>query len=362
MKAPKISIQIGADTGKLKRDMKNADSIVSKFTKAAVYGLGAATAAAGAFAFKLGKDGVEAAIEDAASQRTLAKTLQNTTKATDAQIASVEEYITATSLAFGITDDKLRPALARLVRSTKNASEAQKLLNLALDVSSATGKNIETVTAALGKAYDGNAASLGRLGLGLDASILKSKNFDVIFKALRKSFDGFAAQEADTTEGKLRRLQIAFDETTESVGYALLPELEKLSTWATSPEGAAQIAQSVNTITTSVQTLAGVLSEVGGLFQRLQDFGDMITPDMEQIKANLTEPVMYDPRHPGYGSLRPKVNSPSASSGYNTTSGPPVQITVNGAIDPVSTARQIQKLLNQATRLNVSPRIGERGN
>ena len=41
---------------------------------------------------------------------------------------------------------------------------------------------------ALGKAYDGNAASLGRLGLGVDANILKSKDFNLIFQELTKTF------------------------------------------------------------------------------------------------------------------------------------------------------------------------------
>jgi hypothetical protein len=70
-------------------------------------------------------------LEDEKAQRILALTLENTTKATAAQIAEVEKYITKTSLAVGVTDDQLRPAFSRLVRSTKDVEEAQKLLSLA---------------------------------------------------------------------------------------------------------------------------------------------------------------------------------------------------------------------------------------
>lgn len=86
------------------------------------------------------------------------------------------------------------------------------MLNLALDISSATGKPLEAVANALGKAYDGNLNALGRLGLGIDASILKSKDFDLVFGTLTKTFGGFAANEAQSTEKSFERIKIAVDE------------------------------------------------------------------------------------------------------------------------------------------------------
>jgi len=89
------------------------------------------------------------AASDAASQRVLALTLKNTANATDEQIAATEEYINKTSLALGIADDKLRPAFARLTRSTNDVAESQKLMNLALDISASTGKPVEDIANAL---------------------------------------------------------------------------------------------------------------------------------------------------------------------------------------------------------------------
>jgi hypothetical protein len=191
----------------------------------------AAAAAAGAYAVKIGVDGVKAALEDEKAQRILALTLENTTAATKAQIAAVEDYITETALATGVTDDQLRPALSRLVRSTKDTEEAQKLLSLALDISSATGKPLEAIANSLGKAYDGNTNALGKLGLGIDQSILKTKDFNKVYESLRTSFAGFSAQEANTFQGRLQRLNVAFDEAKETIGFALLPILEKLITF-----------------------------------------------------------------------------------------------------------------------------------
>jgi hypothetical protein len=85
------------------------------------------------------------------------------------------------------------------------------------------------VANALGKAYDGNAASLGRLGLGLDANLLKSKDTDAIFQQLTQTFGNFAENEAETTAKKFERVKIAIDEAQESIGAALLPLVEQLA-------------------------------------------------------------------------------------------------------------------------------------
>jgi hypothetical protein len=132
------------------------------------------------------------------------------------------------SLATGVADDELRPALGRLVRSTGDITQAQELLTTALDISTATGKPLETVANALGKAYDGNTASLGKLGIGLSAAELRTMNFTQVQSKLSDLFGGAAARNADTYAGRIARMQVAFDEAKETIGFALLPILEKM--------------------------------------------------------------------------------------------------------------------------------------
>jgi hypothetical protein len=115
-----------------------------------------------------------------------------------------------------------------LVRSTSDTEKAQQLLATALDISAATGKPLESVANALGKAYDGNTASLGKLGIGLSAAELKTMNFTQVQGKLSDLFGGAAARNADTYAGRIARMQIAFDEAKETIGFALLPILEKL--------------------------------------------------------------------------------------------------------------------------------------
>ena len=227
-----LKLSLLADVAEFTKGIKTAgkdtESIGDQFTafgKKAALAFAAAGAAIGAFA----ADSIKNAAADEKAQRLLALTIENTTNATAAQIAGVEKYISTTSIAIGVTDDELRPAFARLTRSTKDVEDAQKLLNLALDISSATGKPLEAVANALGKAYDGNLASLGRLGLGIDQSILKSKDFDLVFNTLTDTFGGFADNEAQSAEKAFARIKIATDEVQEQIGAALLPVIQELT-------------------------------------------------------------------------------------------------------------------------------------
>jgi hypothetical protein len=230
-----LKLSILADVDNLKKNLDTGSKEVEgfggkleKFGKVAAAAFAAAAAAAAAYAGKLAIEGVKAAIEDEAAQKRLALALQNVTAATDAQIASVEEQILQTSLATGIADDKLRPALQRLAVATGSVEKSQELLTLALDVSAATGKDVESVANALGKAYEGNTASLARLGIGLSSTEIKTLGLEGTVKQLSDTFGGAAATQANTFEGQIKRLQVAFDEAKESVGAALLPTLQNL--------------------------------------------------------------------------------------------------------------------------------------
>lgn len=232
---PKIKITFDADFDQLKQGVKGAQNEVEGFgskmggfAKKAGAAFAVAGAAAAAYAATLLVDGVKSAIEDEAAQAKLATTLQNVTGATDAQIKATENYITQTALANGITDEVLRPSLDRLVRSTKDVEEAQKLQTLALDIAAGTGKDLSAVSEALAKAHDGNLGALKKLGVGIDENIIKSKNFDAATAALAKTFEGQATKQAETFQGKIARLNVAFDEAKETVGSYVLDAITPL--------------------------------------------------------------------------------------------------------------------------------------
>jgi hypothetical protein len=169
----------------------------------------------------------KAAIEDEKSTKLLEAQLRATLGPNQALADSIGNFVDQTQLASGVADDELRPALAGLVRFTGDATKAQDLLTLSLDASIATGKDLSSVSTAIGKAYDGNFTALKKLGIPLDESIIKSKDFAEAQKALTAQFGGAAAANALTFSGRLAILKIRFDELVESVGYRVLPVLDK---------------------------------------------------------------------------------------------------------------------------------------
>jgi len=230
-----LKLEILAETKQFVDGMNKSEKQVQTFgdklgdfSKKAGLAFAAAAAAAGAYATKLAVDGVKAAIEDEAAQLRLASALKAATGATDAQIKATEDYISATSLAVGVSDDELRPALQRLSIATGDVKKSQDLLNLAIDISKGTGKDLASVTEALSKAYGGQDTQLARLGIGITAAQAKQLDFRGEVEQLSNLYGGAASRNAETFQGRIDRLKVGFQEAKEAVGVALLPIIEKL--------------------------------------------------------------------------------------------------------------------------------------
>lgn len=169
----------------------------------------------------------KAAIEDAKSQALLATQLRNTVGANDALIASVESSINQMTLSAGVADDVLRPAFAQLVRATGDVAEANTMLQLALDVSAGTGRDLQAVSIALSRAYQGNTASLSRLGIkvedGADA-----------FAMLQEQFAG--AAETAAQADPFQRISVIVGELSEQLGVVLIPYINQFADYLASSD------------------------------------------------------------------------------------------------------------------------------
>jgi hypothetical protein len=424
-----LTLKLLADVDNFTKNLDKADKDVatfgdkvSDFGKKAGLAFAAAGAAAVAYAGKLAIDGVKSAIADAAAQEKLALTLKNVTGATEDQIAATEDYITQTSLAFGVTDDDLRPSLERLARATGDVEKAQKLQTVAIDVAAGSGKSLEAVTNAMAKAAEGNTAALGKLGIGLTSAQLKTMSMDQITAKLADTFENQASAKADTFQGKLTRLQIAFDEGKETVGAYILdaitpmvdiivkkvipaiadftsnlgdklrPVMEFLSPIING------LRSAFNSVKNSLNDNSEELKPLISLFKNIAEFSrDVLAPILgktlgkafeivgaavsglidgvakvvsffddlynkikrvielsKQIGSSLNpfssasfETGASSPAAPMAAPTPPMPNEPIAA--YRYVSGGNTNITVNGAIDSESTARQIVSILNDSS-------------
>ena len=393
-----LKLALLADTKDFISGLDKADKETRSFTnklddalKVGAAAFLAVGAAAATMAIKIGVDAVKAAIEDEKAQISLAQTLRNTTKATDQQIAAVEDYIDKTARATGVTDDQLRPSLDRLVRSTGDVTKAQKLQQLALDIAAGTGKDLATVTEGLGKAYDGNLGALKRLGVPLDASIVKAKDFDAVVKALSETFAGQADAAADTFAGRMARINIAVDEAKEQIGFALLPVLERFATVITDTilpvveslvdgltgAGTDSLKRAFYDVGTGTVTFETDLNSAQGsayllgeelrkVAERVNEFLDDLTGASEdeglkafldkilEIIAAIEKAINLYNSLPDVGKLlvNPASQLATLTPAVKQATGSVTNIynNIKGAIDPQATARAIVKVQTTATK------------
>lgn len=407
-----LKLSILADVDDLKKKLNDANGDVEKsasglekFGKAATVAFAAAVAAAGAYATKIAVDGVKAAIEDQQAQLRLASALESATGATQAQIKATEDFILKAQLATGVSDNELRAAFQRLSVSTGSITKSQQLLNLALDVSKGTGKDLNDVVEALSKAYEGQDTRLARLGIGLSAADLKQMDFTQTTQRLTELYGGAASRNAETFQGRIDRLGQSFNEAKETIGYALLPIIERvvdfivnsvlpnLSKFASffDPIKEAIIRNKdsfeilinflkdtvipilVDRLANALEIIAKVAGFVLDVIAKVIDGINTAVNVARSAINNLISAYNAIPLLPNIATAGSSVASTSArvaaassavSQGYNAygTGGAFAElapkassttIIVNGAIDPEGTARSVSKVIN-----NSSNRVG----
>jgi hypothetical protein len=221
----KVPIIVSYNNKGTKQAVKGIGGLEKSFKKmglASKLSFAAATTAVTAFT----KKAVTAALEESKAVAVLNKSLDNLGLAFAS--TGINAYIDSLQRATGVSEDLLRPAFGRLIRSTNDLGKAQQLLALSLDISAATGKSVDAVATSLGKAYLGQNTALSRLGVGLSKVELASSSFEDIQKRLTTLFAGSAKVAADTYAGSMAKLQIAAKEASETIGFALIDGVKRL--------------------------------------------------------------------------------------------------------------------------------------
>jgi hypothetical protein len=221
-----IPLIITANTAGAKKADKSLKSLIKNtksFGLTSKLSIGAASVAFTAFA----KKSVAAALADEKAQKSLTQTLKNLGLAYST--VGVTNYIDSLQRATGVSEDELRPAFQKLILVLGDTNKAQSALSLAMDISAGTGKDLSAVSMALAKGYSGQTTALSRLGAGLDKTLLKSGDMEAITAQLSKLFAGQAQAAVKTYSGQMAILTISAQEASETIGFALVDSIAKLS-------------------------------------------------------------------------------------------------------------------------------------
>ena len=290
---------------------------------------------------------------------------------------------------------------------------------IAIDVAAGSGKSLEAVTNAMARAAEGNTASLGKLGIGLTKAELATLSMDQITAKLAATFQNQAAANADTFQGKMNRLKIAFDEGKETVGAyiltAITPMVETIvnkvipaisSFTSNLGEKLAPVMKIIQPIINGVRSafesvrnalesnnqqlqpfydfmvgifnfakdflapligktlglafqslgkfIAGAInvfadfvSELTNIYNRIMGIINAIKSAASAVGSFFGVSSSPTPSNPSTSSV-PKITSAPALPKITVPTSKPVNITVNGAIDPEGTARTIVSVLNNS--------------
>lgn len=372
IKIPIVSQFDGSGIKKAAASFKQLETAGQKMSfalKVGAAGVAAGLTAVGTAAYQAGQmllDYAKMAAEDQKSQLQLATSIRASTKATDEQIAATETWIDMVARATGIADDELRPAYARLVRSTHSLKKANDLLRTALNVSAGTGKDLMTVVNALSRASDGSTVALNKLGLGYDKAYLKATPFAKVVADLNKRFEGAALANAGTYAGAMGRFSVAMDELKESLGYVVLPALTKLANIGANIAGAfgrdgaaGAFAEFKFQLKTLLYDANGQLNQVGktlndlsSKFNLISKIGGFIASSGtlgigNRLSGALGGPSLSGPRAPTFA---PSVDPTQFRTIRNAQSSGVNVYIQTGIGDPVAIGRQVYNRLQALER------------
>jgi len=215
------------------------------------------------------KEAAQAAAEDQKSMNLLALAMENTGKATKDTVAQAESAIRKMQIQAGVADDELRPAYQKLFIATKDVTQSNRLLQIALDASAATGKGLDVVSQAMAKSLAGSDTALVKL-------IPSLKGAKDPIAELERAFAGAASEAANTDP--YQRMQIIFGEMQEQIGMALMPVLSDLSTWLATPEGEEKLGQ-------LVELIKDVVGNFADMAKWILDNKDWLVPMVVAIGA-----------------------------------------------------------------------------
>ena len=253
IKIPVVLTYSNAGAKQAQKGIFSLGKEIKKFGLGSKLSLAAATTAVTIFA----KKSVAAALAEEKAQRKLSNTLANVGKSY--ALVSTERFIKDLEQSTGISKEKLRPELEKLLLTTRSVGEAQDILNTALNVSAGSSYSIGQVTNALIKAQKGNFKSLNTMALGLDKATIKSENFYTVQQELNKLFANQSTIAAQGLEGDLNKIGIAANNSKEIIGKQLSGAL---STFIKNAGGVENITRLFNDMNGSIEKSGGLLDKV----------------------------------------------------------------------------------------------------
>jgi len=223
-------IRLLTDNGEFKTGMVDSEKVLDKFAKTtnntkqvfmalAKTAIATATVLGTAMGFA-----VKEAMQSEQANMRLFNAMRNVGMATKENFDALDGLAQKYMKVSGVSDETIKDSMVQLLNLTRDYNVAQKYTKTAMDVSAATGKDLTSVTRALGMAYGGNTGMLKRMGIVIPENIKGMEALDLVTKRYAGSMEAMA----NTTEGRFKRLRTGVTEFAERIGTDLMPTVQDL--------------------------------------------------------------------------------------------------------------------------------------
>ena len=293
-----ILARLKADSSQFVAEMNKANQATASLDKAATktsgilggklkFGLFAAGAAAGAFAMKLGRDSVAAAMEAGAAHDRLARLLYTTNGATEEGVKILNQQAKALESLTVVTESNITTVQSQLATFDLHGSTIAQLTPAILDYvvaekgAAASADQYRQMTNGLAQALNGQFASLTAVGFVLDDETKKmiksgteTERAAAITQVLNSTYKDFAKTAGETAAGQAQKLSVSINNLKQDFGNALLPVMQNVRAFMATnlvPALAELQAKFANK-----ESLEKFMKFMGGLLQSIMKFASGI--------------------------------------------------------------------------------------
>lgn len=219
-------------------------------------------------------------------QTIYANAIANSGKVSTQYVAILKTQQTALMNLAGIDDELIKSEQTRLIQMGLTGDAVAKLTPLILDASKATGKDLLTVTIAAGKAANGQATALQRLGIVIDKTKFKIDPLAATIDALNSRFGGTTKALSGSLDARLGAFRENLANIREEAGMKLLPALTRIVDVAGKdlvPAFGKFIDRILPSIISGVDKFASIL-ENGGAERGIKAITDALGPMVDLLK------------------------------------------------------------------------------
>ena len=182
-----------------------------------------------------------------------------------AEQSDLFNQVSKSAIQMGFDDEEASIAVAKLWQITGDATEAQDLFSIAMDLSRYKGIELDAATQALTLAYSGNTRMLKQLGIEVDENASKTE----IFGAIQEKVAGQAEAYSETYAGSMATMKVSIENVKEAIGTVFLQALSDMS----------------NNISTFVNS-----EEFSGYLETIQNWlGDNVPKAIDTVKKYLID-------------------------------------------------------------------------